>query len=111
MAVDTAAKRASALGFALFGIVLPVPDGTITQGDRQHLAGYYSGISTAVVSGKCLFIAVATRAHLAIAGQRRNGLDLAGDTRAYMGITGETRPHSAIAGSTRKHVGVKGDTR
>jgi len=44
MAIDTAAKRASALSFFQLGCLLPIPDGTIGQGDRQHLAGFYSGI-------------------------------------------------------------------
>ena len=47
MAIDTAAKRASALSFFQLGCLLPIPDGTIGQGDRQHLAGFYSGILAA----------------------------------------------------------------
>jgi len=43
--VDTATKRASVLSFGFpFGWVLPVPDGTVAQADRQHLLGYYGGI-------------------------------------------------------------------
>lgn len=45
MAVDTAAKRMSLVGYGMpFRLALPAPDGTIGQGDRQHLAGLYSGI-------------------------------------------------------------------
>lgn len=45
MAIDTAAKRSSCLDHEevwQFGI--PLPDGTIGQGDRQHLIWTYSGI-------------------------------------------------------------------
>ncbi len=51
MAVDTAAKRASAMAFGmpLLG-PLPIPDASVDQGDRQHLLGCYSGIDTSVVA-------------------------------------------------------------
>lgn len=39
MAIDTASKRVSALRKTL-----PLPDGTIAQGDRQHIIWNYSGI-------------------------------------------------------------------
>jgi hypothetical protein len=42
MAIDTAAKRNSAL-LDPWG-VLPFPDGTIDSGDRLTLLGFYSGI-------------------------------------------------------------------
>ncbi len=45
MAVDTAAKRASAINVASpWRMVLPPPDGTISAGDRQAVALLYSGI-------------------------------------------------------------------
>lgn len=45
MAVDTAAKRMSLVGYGMpFRLALPAPDGTLDQGDRQHLAGLYCGI-------------------------------------------------------------------
>jgi hypothetical protein len=45
MAVDTKNKRASALGATLvFLTFVPAPDGTITGVDKQHIAGFYSGI-------------------------------------------------------------------
>lgn len=48
MAVDTAAKRASCIGYGLpFRIALPIPDATIAIGDRQHLVGLYAGIEAA----------------------------------------------------------------
>lgn len=47
-----------------FRAILPLPDGAIEQGDRQHLAGLYSGILAAEPSetappglfGEVLFI-------------------------------------------------------
>jgi len=44
MAIDSASKRASALGFGFIALTLVVPDGTIDQGDRQTVAHQYSGI-------------------------------------------------------------------
>ena len=43
--LDTVSKRVSSVG--LFNSVLapPIPDGTLSQGDRQHIAWTYSGIS------------------------------------------------------------------
>lgn len=48
MPVDTRSKRASALS-ALRSWILtpPLPDGTLDQGDRQHVAFMYSGILAA----------------------------------------------------------------
>lgn len=43
MAIDTATKRASALGVGQPpGVILPVPDGTIDAADRAQLAGGYA---------------------------------------------------------------------
>jgi hypothetical protein len=44
MAIDTKAKRASALGVGLVFTLLVFPDGAISQGDRQTSANSYSGI-------------------------------------------------------------------
>ena len=50
MAIDSAAKRASVL--AIQTRILPPPDGTIAQADRQSLVEHYGGIlaGIAVVS-------------------------------------------------------------
>lgn len=46
MAVDTAAKRLSALHLGSpWRLTLPLPDGTIGQADRQTLTYLYGGIS------------------------------------------------------------------
>ena len=45
MAVDTRSKRASATQVLTPWFLAPVlPDGTLDQGDRQHIAWCYSGI-------------------------------------------------------------------
>lgn len=44
-AVDTATKRASVVNMT--GMVLPVPDGTIGDGDRAHLLKVYGGLQAA----------------------------------------------------------------
>ena len=45
MAIDTAAKRSSAINVGSpWRSRLPFPDGTIDQGDRQAVAFVYSGI-------------------------------------------------------------------
>jgi hypothetical protein len=51
MAIDTRDKRGSVINFdASARNVLPNPNGTIDQGDRQQLARKYRGISALVVS-------------------------------------------------------------
>lgn len=47
MAIDSAAKRASALSFGLVTRLAIIPDGAITQPDRQTAARSYGGILAA----------------------------------------------------------------
>ena len=43
--LDSRSKRASSVGIMMVTTLAPVlPDGTIGDGDRQHIAGTYSGI-------------------------------------------------------------------
>lgn len=43
--LDTRQKRASSVGILLaFVLAPPLPDATISQGDRQHIAWSYAGI-------------------------------------------------------------------
>jgi hypothetical protein len=45
VAIDSRSKRASAMGFGAAWLPPAVPpDGTIGQGDRQHVIWFYSGI-------------------------------------------------------------------
>lgn len=45
MAIDTASKRLSCLDYEEpWAEAMPIPDGTIDQGDRQHAIWSYSGI-------------------------------------------------------------------
>ena len=58
--LDTRSKRASSVGILLVWFLAPpLPDGTISQGDRQHIAWSYSGIAATVVSaptGEIIYI-------------------------------------------------------
>mgnify|MGYP001593995764 CR=1 FL=1 len=46
MAIDSALKRASALNVSSpWRNILPMPDGSINQDDRQTVALHYSGIA------------------------------------------------------------------
>lgn len=46
--LDSVSKRGSSIGlFSSWMVSLPIPDGTISQGDRQHTAWSYSGILAA----------------------------------------------------------------
>lgn len=50
MAIDTAAKRYSALRFVAtipLVLTLPLADGSFSSPDKQHLLGLYSGVSAA----------------------------------------------------------------
>lgn len=50
MALDSRSKRASSIGIGLLFILAPpLPDGTLSQGDRQHIAVSYSGILAGVL--------------------------------------------------------------
>lgn len=61
MAVDTKAKRFSMLNFGSISTdLLPAPDGTIDQADRQHLLDLYGGIlaaGAAVLGPYCVLAA------------------------------------------------------
>lgn len=49
--MNTRSKRASSVGlWKPYVMALPLPDGTISQGDRQHSAWDYSGILAAVAA-------------------------------------------------------------
>jgi len=44
MAVDTAEKLLSLLDHDLWLCQLPIPNGGLDQGDKQHVLGFYSGL-------------------------------------------------------------------
>ena len=49
MAIDTAAKRASATGFVVPTAIAIFPDGTIERGDSQAATWIYSGIAATLL--------------------------------------------------------------
>lgn len=56
--LDTRSKRASSVQILVPALTAPVlPDGTLSQGDRQHIAWSYSGIlAAAAVAGQPFYI-------------------------------------------------------
>jgi hypothetical protein len=51
--IDTLSKRASIIQLLKpFSIILVIPDGTLDQGDQQHLIWLYSGILAVAVGGQ-----------------------------------------------------------
>ena len=86
MAVDTRSKRASSVGMLMsFILAPPAPDGTISQGDRQHTAWTYSGI----LAGALITTATPAWRTYAIEGETRI-LVVEGETRIFA-VEGETR--------------------
>lgn len=56
MAIDTATKRASAINVGMPALrLLPIPDGTVGQADRQHVALLYGGILAGAVTAPTVF--------------------------------------------------------
>ena len=51
MAIDSKAKRFSMFNFGEDCALLPDPDGSFDQGDRQHFLGLYSGILASAPGG------------------------------------------------------------
>jgi hypothetical protein len=93
MAVDTKAKRMSADNFCNpFDYVLPIPDGSIDQADRQHLLGLYSGIEAIVLNGPffidrfTVFVPGDVRAHVFLPGDARSTVFLPGPTRTKVKV-------------------------
>lgn len=61
--MDTRSKRASSAGLLLAFLLHPVlPDGTLGQGDRQHIAATYSGILAGAPAATVYLTATATDA-------------------------------------------------
>lgn len=51
MAIDTTEKKLSLIGFGRsHRLTLPFADGSLDQGDRQHLIGLYAGILAGAVA-------------------------------------------------------------
>ena len=91
MAIDTVAKRSSALNAFMLGIVLPVPDGTIAQADMQHILGFYGGILATSDETGAIFTTIDTRVHqLADVGARQQ-IAVSAGSRQQIGVMAGTR--------------------
>lgn len=83
MAIDTEAKRRSALNARLLrmGIrrVLPPPSGSVSSDDRPHLAGVYIGIQ---------FVAIALVTYIYLSVTEDRLFLAAADDRIHLAVTG-----------------------
>lgn len=60
--LDSASKRTSSVGWGLVWMLAPpIPDGTLNQGDRQHVGFSYSGIAAAAVAALAFVLDLNTR--------------------------------------------------
>ena len=84
MAIDSAAKRASIAGFI-------IPDGTLSQGDRQTIAGMYGGILAAAVSVAVglvyLSVSAARQPYATVSAARRPYITASAARRPYITVT------------------------
>jgi hypothetical protein len=90
MAVDTRNKRASVLGIATaIALTLPLADGAVGQGDRQHVAFSYAGITAqqAVVSGPIALIG-SVHGAVRLLGSRHSALPLSGSLAGAIPLIG-----------------------
>lgn len=62
MAIDTENKKRSASSMVPPIIVYPVPDGTITQADRQHVSFIYRGIAVATIEEFDIILNITSKA-------------------------------------------------
>lgn len=51
MAIDSENKRRSTHGYIPWCLLLPIPDGTISEADRYSVSGLYSGVAGWTVTG------------------------------------------------------------
>ena len=85
--LDSRSKRASSVSILLAFVLAPVlPDGTIGQGDRQHIAWSYSGIlaieAVAITTpdARTVIVAAETRS-IGVASETRS-VTVAAETRS-----------------------------
>ena len=92
MAIDSADKRSSAMSLLTDMVVAMTPDGSIVALDRQHVAGFYRGISAAEVSVGVGPPYDVQAAEIFVAGAVRGEAFLAG------AVAGETFTAGAVVG-------------
>lgn len=90
--MDTRNKRASALGFALAALViLPAPDATVSQDDRQQAAFSYSGIAAGAAIPDVLSVINLTGSYsplVTLTGSYAASISVTGSYQATIGLTG-----------------------
>lgn len=90
--LDTRSKRASSVGILLsFILAPPLPDSTLAQGDRQHMARTYSGILAGAASALAFILDLNTRLRQFFdATYSRSGMDNSTGYATYQaGLTGD----------------------
>ncbi len=89
--LDTRSKRASSVGILLVSILAPpLPDATIAQGDRQHIAWSYSGIAAAApaIEGPPYYITGSLDPIIRLTGSLKPTLYATGSLEPTISITG-----------------------
>jgi hypothetical protein len=89
--LDSRSKRASSVGILLVSVLSPVlPDGTIAQGDRQHVAWSYSGIAAAApdIEGPPYYITGSLDPALYLTGSLTPTLTFTGSLEPTLNLTG-----------------------
>lgn len=93
MALDSRAKRASSVGIGLLWLLAPpLPDGAISQGDRQHIAISYSGILADEADPDVL-------SAIALTGSFAQSISLTGSYASSVSLTGSYAPSISLTGS------------
>ena len=89
MAVDTQAKRMSALNFGQTdSMVMPISDGDVDAADKQWLWGFYSGIVTDIATEDvCLTFSSVTTIP-----------SITGYTQSYTSIGATADSHTSLVG-------------
>lgn len=98
MAIDTLAKRSSALNVGMpWHVTLPPADGSIGQGDRQHVAHQYSGIlagaAPSILNGPWRVAAIETHTSGAVVGEATVSGPQAAETHISGVVIGEGVDH------------------
>ena len=98
IAIDTAAKRAQVSSLVTLGAlgifgILPIPDGTVGQADRQHLSGFYGGILADAPSDPIVYRVEAQG--FSVGGAQAAGFSVGGAVKAGVSVGGAVAAQAA----------------